>query len=101
MWSPLRPDGSYVLNLALPEDRQIARVLTHVEASESYSQLLDLRLLDVPSIDNWAAPATEKVVADNPWRRELPAKASGASRSGPSPTTRGTAICHCGPRSPA
>jgi len=74
VWSPLRPDGSYVLNLALPEDRQIARSLTHVEASETYSQLLDLRLLDVPSIENWAAPAAEKVVEVNPWRKELPAK---------------------------
>ena len=74
VWSPLRPDGCYVLDLSRPEDRQIARVLTHVEAAEAYSQLLDLRLLNVPSINNWAAPASEKVVADNPWRRELPIK---------------------------
>lgn len=74
VWSPLRPDGCYVLDLSRPEDRQIARVLTHVEAAEAYSQLLDLRLLNVPSINNWAAPASEHVVQDNPWRRELPAK---------------------------
>lgn len=42
VWSPLRPQGWYLLDLAYPDDRAVAKVLIHLEAVEPKSRCADV-----------------------------------------------------------
>lgn len=71
VWTPLRPDGCYVLDLSKDEDRGVARCLVHLEAAESGSTLSGLKGVDLDHPDDWL-PELGRVAADCHWRRGLP-----------------------------
>ncbi|KAK7253708.1 cysteine-type endopeptidase inhibitor [Aureococcus anophagefferens] len=60
IWSPLKPDGPYSLNLGLREDRQVVRMLVHLhEAEQAVWRNPTLRWkLDMPRVEGWSLPTT-------------------------------------------
>lgn len=60
IWSPLKPEGPYSLNLALREDRQVVRMLVHLhEAENAIWRNPTLRWkLDIAKVEGWALPTT-------------------------------------------
>ncbi|KAH8066365.1 hypothetical protein JL722_803 [Aureococcus anophagefferens] len=56
IWSPLKPDGPYSLNLGLREDRQVVRMLVHLhEAEQAVWRNPTLRWkLDMPRHEDWS-----------------------------------------------
>jgi len=72
VWSPLRPDGHYVLNLERSEDRQILQALILLERVESVGSLRGAtwrEKLDSPRVNSeWQIPDTWQNEATLPTR---------------------------------
>ena len=60
VWSPLKPEGPYSLNLGLREDRQVVRMLVHLHEAENAiwrNPMLRWKL-DIPKVEGWSLPTT-------------------------------------------
>ncbi|KAJ8604810.1 hypothetical protein CTAYLR_001003 [Chrysophaeum taylorii] len=62
LWSPLLPEGWYLLDLAVCEDRRVAKALVHLEAAEARSRCDGLVALDATGLDD----VLNSVVLDPP-----------------------------------
>jgi len=60
VWSPLKAEGPFCLNLAMREDRQVVRMLIHLREREKASwRGATLRWkLDAPKVEGWSLPTT-------------------------------------------
>ena len=77
VWSPMRPDGLYLLDLAVREDRRVAKALVHLEAAELGSALVAMHSIDTDRLDDeWLQRDLpideERVTANVLWRHVLP-----------------------------